>query len=226
MVIVNRKYYMVINSVNSRIRALREKLRLSQGKFGGYIGLKQSSISNFETDGTTIKEYFLSAIERTFLVNPQWLREGEGDMGMVSLPDERTKSYNIPDHPAELRAPYKLGREIGELDQGVVQVLLMTLEVLRSGTHYAESLMQNIQSFHAAVSGERAAEEREQRIEERERLLAARERALEDRVGLIERKLEHIEHLAPPGGESPNFPAPGASEPGPSDVPGPDKDTK
>lgn len=180
---------------------------IKQQEIANLLGITPQQVSNLASGKSRISQEYIDKITEHY-----------------GLP--WSHFYDIPDHPAELRAPYKLGREIGELDQGVVQVLLMTLEVLRSGTHYAESLMQNIQSFHAAVSGERAAEEREQRIEERERLLAARERALEDRVGLIERKLEHIEHLAPPGGESPNFPAPGASEPGPSDVPGPDKDTK
>lgn len=66
--------------MNSRIRALRKTLNLSQDKFAGKIGLKQNAISCMERPGATVTEHNIKIICSQFCVNEEWLRTGCGQM--------------------------------------------------------------------------------------------------------------------------------------------------
>lgn len=75
--------------MNTRIKQLRKALNLTQKEFAKQIGVKQSSISIYESSSDTIPSAaVISYICRKFNVNEDWLRTGTGNM---------FKSYNNTD---------------------------------------------------------------------------------------------------------------------------------
>ncbi len=65
--------------MNNRIKELRTQLKLSQKKFGEAIGLTSTGICDIESGKTkTITEGNIMLICKTFAVNENWLRTGEG----------------------------------------------------------------------------------------------------------------------------------------------------
>ena len=71
--------------MNERIKQLRKALGLNQTEFGNRIGVKQSTITGYETGSREPLETVLNSICREFNVNESWLRTGEGNM-FVELP--------------------------------------------------------------------------------------------------------------------------------------------
>ena len=65
--------------MNERIKELRKKLGLNQTEFGAEIGLSQRAIANFE-QGSNVTERNVNAICQTWNVNPEWLRDGVGEI--------------------------------------------------------------------------------------------------------------------------------------------------
>ena len=73
--------------MNERIKFLRKALNLGQIKFANKLGYSYAAIQNWEK-GKNISEASLNLIEKTFNVNPNWLRTGIGSMFL----DEKEKS--------------------------------------------------------------------------------------------------------------------------------------
>lgn len=65
--------------MNERIKLLRKALNLGQIKFANKLGYSYAAIQNWEK-GKNISEASLNLIEKTFNVNPNWLRTGTGNM--------------------------------------------------------------------------------------------------------------------------------------------------
>ena len=66
--------------MNERIRELRRELKKSQAEFGKALGLSQRAISEMEVGTNEITQRNFDAICKTFSVNPDWLRDGVGEM--------------------------------------------------------------------------------------------------------------------------------------------------
>lgn len=66
--------------MNERIRLLRKELGLNQSDFGNKIGVKQGTVSCYESGARTPLDAVVSSICREFDVNEEWLRTGEGEM--------------------------------------------------------------------------------------------------------------------------------------------------
>lgn len=67
--------------MKDRIKHLRKvELKLSQTAFGKKIGLSPQAIANIETGVTPLTERNFDAICKAFNVNPEWLRDGVGEM--------------------------------------------------------------------------------------------------------------------------------------------------
>lgn len=66
--------------MNERIRLLRKELGLNQSDFGNKIGVKQGTVSGYESGARTPLDAVVSSICREFDVNEEWLRTGEGEM--------------------------------------------------------------------------------------------------------------------------------------------------
>lgn len=65
--------------MKDRIKELRKRLSLNQTEFGARIGLSQRAIATLEQGGSVTERNF-NAICKAFSVNPEWLRNGEGEM--------------------------------------------------------------------------------------------------------------------------------------------------
>ena len=66
--------------MKQRLRELRKTLNLNQTEFGNRIGVKQSTITGYETGKRIPLDSVIFSICREFNVNEDWLRSGEGDM--------------------------------------------------------------------------------------------------------------------------------------------------
>jgi transcriptional regulator with XRE-family HTH domain len=69
-----------METINSRITALRKHLGLNQTKFAQKIGVTSQHISMFEAGKAKLSETSINLICLTFGVRGEWLREGKGDM--------------------------------------------------------------------------------------------------------------------------------------------------
>ena len=88
--------------MNTRIKELRNYLKLTQKEFGLKIGLK-SSISEIENGNAPITERTIIAICQIFNVNEKWLRLGEGEMfnTIDKKYDEFFSVYNSLNEPLQ-----------------------------------------------------------------------------------------------------------------------------
>ena len=68
------------DKMQDRLRELRKALGLTQGKFAEALGVKQNTISQYESGRNEPIDAVISLICRTFNVNEIWLREGVGEM--------------------------------------------------------------------------------------------------------------------------------------------------
>ena len=66
--------------MNTRIKKLRNSLKLTQKQFGKQIGLKPTSICDIEQNRCNVTERCVIAICSRFNVNEEWLRYGTGQM--------------------------------------------------------------------------------------------------------------------------------------------------
>lgn len=66
--------------MNQRLRELRKALNLNQTEFGNRIGVKQSTITGYETGNRVPLDSVIVSICREFNVNEDWLRSGKGEM--------------------------------------------------------------------------------------------------------------------------------------------------
>ena len=85
--------------MNERIKKLRKHLGLNQTDFGAKIGIKQTSIANYESGTRVPLDTVVASICREFGVSEQWLRYGTGEM----FPP-RTRAQEIADFAADLLA--------------------------------------------------------------------------------------------------------------------------
>ena len=66
--------------MNERLRKLRKALNMSQTAFGKRVGLKQSTITGYETGNRIPLDSVILLICKEFNVNEEWLRSGKGEM--------------------------------------------------------------------------------------------------------------------------------------------------
>ena len=71
-----------------RIKILRKELGLTLEKFGGRLGVTKVAISNIENGKRALTDQMFTAICREFKVNPEWLRNGEGEMHITMTRNE------------------------------------------------------------------------------------------------------------------------------------------
>ena len=83
--------------MNERIKQLRKHLGLNQTDFGSKIGIKQTSIANYESGTRVPLDAVVASLCREFGVSEQWLRTGTGEM----FPP-RTRAQEIADFAADL----------------------------------------------------------------------------------------------------------------------------
>ena len=70
----------MIKLIGEQIKALRKFFGLNQTEFGAKIGLKGSSVSNYEVDRVSVPDAVILSICREYGCDDTWLRTGEGEM--------------------------------------------------------------------------------------------------------------------------------------------------
>ena len=66
--------------LNERIKKIRKTLNLTQQEFAKRIGLSQNVLTNYESGRRNPSSSVINNICKTFHVNEEWLRSGEGEM--------------------------------------------------------------------------------------------------------------------------------------------------
>jgi len=80
--------------LNERIKELRKVLGLSREEFANKLGLKsRGKIENIELGRTSPDEPFLDLICKTYNINPEWLRTGQGEMFIELSKDEQIEDF-------------------------------------------------------------------------------------------------------------------------------------
>lgn len=92
--------------MNERIKELRLLLGLNQSEFGARIGLRQTSIANYEKGLRQPLDTVVASICREFGVNEEWLRTGEGPQFIEITRAEQIQQMVddiMRDHPEAFR---------------------------------------------------------------------------------------------------------------------------
>ena len=105
--------------VNERIKALRKKLDKNQAEFAAPLGLRQSTVGNYESGSRSISDATILAICREYSVDEDWLRYGIGgdepvfvEAGTFSL-DEFAKQHDATELELSiLRAYFELDPDL------------------------------------------------------------------------------------------------------------------
>lgn len=88
MILFNYKISERGKHVYTRVKQIREKLKLNQAEFAKKIGLSQSTLAMIEVNKRTFSDKHIKLICSEFGVSENWLRTGEGDM-FASSPYEK-----------------------------------------------------------------------------------------------------------------------------------------
>ena len=70
----------MIKLIGEQIKALRKFFGLNQAEFGAKIGLKGSSVSNYDVGRVSVPDAVILSICREYGCDETWLRTGEGEM--------------------------------------------------------------------------------------------------------------------------------------------------
>lgn len=75
--------------MNERIKEVRTALKLSRAAFGEQLGCSGDVINNAERGRAALTDMFIMHICKTFNVNEEWLRTGNGEMFLaLTVSDE------------------------------------------------------------------------------------------------------------------------------------------
>ena len=107
--------------MKERIKAIRKELNLTQTIFAEKIGSSQNVVANYEIGRRNPSASVINNICKTFGVNEEWLRTGEGEMFLKTpdtLIEQLKEKYSMDDFetsiveeylnlPADKRAVFK-----------------------------------------------------------------------------------------------------------------------
>lgn len=75
-------------NIAERIKKLRKALNLNQAEFGARIGIKQSTVTGYETGIRIPLDSVIVSICKEYNVNENWLRHGTGEMFLEKDTDQ------------------------------------------------------------------------------------------------------------------------------------------
>jgi transcriptional regulator with XRE-family HTH domain len=84
-----------IQSVNSRIKYVRELLKLSQVQFSRVISLSSGYLAGVETEKRKVNGRLIKLVCSSFRVNDRWLKSGEGEIFNQAPEAECTKLVSL-----------------------------------------------------------------------------------------------------------------------------------
>jgi transcriptional regulator with XRE-family HTH domain len=69
-----------MDDLHGRLKELRKKLYLSQGKFAERMGVKQNTWYNIEAGNNPCSDRYIRLVCLTFGIREEWLRTGQGEV--------------------------------------------------------------------------------------------------------------------------------------------------
>ena len=116
-----------MNTINDRIRALREELGLSQTAFGEPIGLSRDEVKNIEYKKTAPKKITIPLICKEYSVSEAWLRDGIGEPYLKGEDDDDLKvifdEIGVSDDEG-IKAVVKSYWQLSESDKAAVRKMV------------------------------------------------------------------------------------------------------
>ena len=79
--------------MKDRIRKVRKESHKTQAEFAESLGLKQNTIATYEMGRFMPSDRTISDICRTYNVNEEWLRTGEGEMFVPRSREDEVAAY-------------------------------------------------------------------------------------------------------------------------------------
>lgn len=79
--------------MNTRIKLVRESLKLTQDSFGKRLGIARNTIANYETGNRTPSNAVITSICKEYNVSEEWLRNGIGEMFIEMSRDEELAEF-------------------------------------------------------------------------------------------------------------------------------------
>lgn len=180
--------------IGPQITRLRKMFSITINEFSERTNIKLEHAVELEENRRLADNYVVERIHDAFGLHPAWIAHGVGDPFYKpprDYGDTHAAGLTEYRHPCE----GMIEQDVGVLSDDLVRLIAMAIDVLRSNTHFTDSLIKNIESSYHGVQSERESIECERR--------------LESRVAELERRLEKI---APPGDEPSAFRGPGASQ--------------
>lgn len=74
--------------MNTRLKEIRKKLKLTQSEFGERIGITAAAISDIEKGRRNLTDRNVNLICEKFCINEEWLRNGIGEPFTSQLPED------------------------------------------------------------------------------------------------------------------------------------------
>lgn len=78
---------------NERVKYIRKEKNMTMEEFGSHLGVTKVAISMIESGKRGLTDQNFLAIVREFNVNPEWLRDGEGDPFKKVTRNERIEGF-------------------------------------------------------------------------------------------------------------------------------------
>ena len=116
----------VINT-NGRIKKLRKALDLTQQEFADKLGIKRNTVATYESGKSKPSDAAVVLLCKTFNVNEEWLRTGEGDMFNATseaLLDRLAQDYGLDEVGYRIMSAYL---KLDERDRLAVGQLIQNL---------------------------------------------------------------------------------------------------
>ena len=144
---------MTKESLNSRIRFIRDYLKRNQIDFSAEIGMSQSEYSKIELGKVKPSRTVLYAMMAQFAINPDWITTGEGEMflsaeeylnngirllGKEKIAQQLIKLCNDPQF-LELQEMMAVGNGKGDLDPKLEAYLQYIIKKWRQGDQAVQS---------------------------------------------------------------------------------------
>jgi transcriptional regulator with XRE-family HTH domain len=108
----NRKEW---DTMKERIKMIRKKNHLTQKEFGDIIGVKNNTITNYETGERNPSNAIITSICKEFRINKEWLVNGTGEMEVPLSEDEQITIFlentlELSDDSLQKRLVYALSK--------------------------------------------------------------------------------------------------------------------
>ncbi|MDO5309972.1 MAG: helix-turn-helix transcriptional regulator [Planctomycetia bacterium] len=158
-------------SINSRIRLLRLRLKLTQVQFADKLGLKGGVISAWEKGTANVPPGRLLIICKAYNVREEWLRYGRGEMFEVLPEQEQEQEEEEVEEVEEMELP-EIFYYLDHAPQGLIDIgieycraFLMRYDKEFSSLFVAEDDVEDAEYY---VSDEEYEESEEEEHEEEE----------------------------------------------------------